>query len=122
MEGSTTPFLRLTAIANAITLVELLVPINSHSIDGRVDREVVVICSDPMRHESRRLTDLHQEPYPSVNGRRTFLHTMLVDHMEQIAQFLAGAGARYCSHAWFAVGICGGPGGVAGLGTWVLVR
>ena len=54
---STVP--RLTTIPNAITLVKLLVPINGHSIDGRVDREVVVICSDPMRHESRCLTDLH---------------------------------------------------------------
>ena len=51
--------LRLTPIANAITLVKLLVPINGHSIDGRVDREVVVTCSDPLRHEIRRLTDLH---------------------------------------------------------------
>ena len=85
MEGSTTPFLQLTPIANAITLVKLLVPINSHSIDGRVDREVVVTCSDPLRHESRRLTDLHQEPCPSVNGRRTLLHTMIVGHMEKTA-------------------------------------
>ena len=35
--------LHLTPIANAITLVKLLVPINGHSIDGRVDGEVVVI-------------------------------------------------------------------------------
>ena len=49
------PFLQLAPIANAITLVRLLVPINGHSIDGRADREVVVIYSDPLRHESRRL-------------------------------------------------------------------
>ena len=105
------PFLQLTTIPNAITLVRLLVPINGHSIDGQVDRGVVVICSDPLRHESRRLTDLHQEPCPSVNGRRTLLHTMLVDHMEEncsirsqgqvrVTAAMRGSLSGYAEGAW----------------------
>ena len=101
-------FLQLTPIANAITLVELLVPINSHSIDGWVDREVGVTCSDPLRHESRRLTDLHQELCPSVNGTVHFSIRCLWTTWSKLLDSLAGAGAHYYSHAWFGVGTCGG--------------